>query len=229
MESLKGTNKPTRQTRRIKMNQDESFLGTIYEVKEMKFELILIACTSAIVYNLYTEGKYSKLFYHYKKYYQIAMVLFVALSIYVMSKKHPDQSKQMLLHTSQFVQHLPISRQSMPYLSSLFDFTGQGQGQGQGTNQFMGQLNQVRNYINGGAPMVNPSFQRPVKRLVSETKKKYVAMMQDWKCAHCGNKLKHTFEVDHRIRLDQGGTNDVSNLTALCRECHGDKTASENM
>ena len=43
------------------------------------------------------------------------------------------------------------------------------------------------------------------------------------------NKLSHTFEVDHKIRLDLGGSNDVTNLVALCRECHGEKTAMENM
>jgi 5-methylcytosine-specific restriction endonuclease McrA len=41
--------------------------------------------------------------------------------------------------------------------------------------------------------------------------------------------LKHTFEVDHKIRLEHGGGNDVTNLVALCRDCHGDKTAMENM
>jgi 5-methylcytosine-specific restriction endonuclease McrA len=53
--------------------------------------------------------------------------------------------------------------------------------------------------------------------------------MQDWKCGQCKNKLTHTFEVDHRVRLEHGGGNDVSNLVALCRECHGQKTAAENM
>jgi 5-methylcytosine-specific restriction endonuclease McrA len=67
------------------------------------------------------------------------------------------------------------------------------------------------------------------KRSVSETKKKYVASMQDWKCGQCKKKLTHTFEVDHKIRLEHGGGNDVSNLVALCRECHGEKTAMENM
>jgi 5-methylcytosine-specific restriction endonuclease McrA len=70
---------------------------------------------------------------------------------------------------------------------------------------------------------------KSTKRSVSETKKKYIAYLQDWKCGQCGNRLKHTFEVDHKIRLEQGGGNDVSNLVALCRECHGCKTAMENM
>ena len=46
---------------------------------------------------------------------------------------------------------------------------------------------------------------------------------------NCKNKLPAWFEVDHKIRLDQGGSNDIDNLVALCRNCHGKKTASENM
>jgi 5-methylcytosine-specific restriction endonuclease McrA len=70
---------------------------------------------------------------------------------------------------------------------------------------------------------------KATKRAVSETKKKYVASMQDWKCGQCNTKLKHTFEVDHKIRLEHGGGNEVTNLVALCRECHGEKTSMENM
>ena len=67
------------------------------------------------------------------------------------------------------------------------------------------------------------------KRSVSETKKKYVASQQNWKCASCGAQLKASFEVDHTIRLEHGGTNEVNNLKAYCRNCHGDKTAMENL
>ena len=64
---------------------------------------------------------------------------------------------------------------------------------------------------------------------VSETKKKYVASMQDWKCGECSKQLNAWFEVDHKIRLEHGGSNEVQNLVAMCRECHGHKTAMENM
>ena len=67
------------------------------------------------------------------------------------------------------------------------------------------------------------------KRSVSETKKKFVAASQGWKCRSCNNMLPAWFEVDHTTRLDQGGTNNVDNLVALCRECHGKKTAMENL
>ena len=61
------------------------------------------------------------------------------------------------------------------------------------------------------------------KRSVSETKKKYVASQQGWKCAGCKSVLDATFEVDHKVDLQYGGTNQVNNLHALCRNCHGKK------
>jgi hypothetical protein len=67
------------------------------------------------------------------------------------------------------------------------------------------------------------------KRSVSETKKKYVAAQQGWKCGDCGNQLTAWFEVDHKIRLEYGGSNHIDNLVALCRDCHGEKTAIENL
>jgi hypothetical protein len=65
------------------------------------------------------------------------------------------------------------------------------------------------------------------KRSVSETKKKFVAAQQSWKCSHCDRQLPAWYEVDHIVRLEHGGSNNVDNLVALCRDCHGKKTAME--
>ena len=70
---------------------------------------------------------------------------------------------------------------------------------------------------------------KTTKRSVSETKKKYVAAEQGWLCANCNKQLPAWFEVDHKIRLDSGGTNHIDNPVALCRDCHGKKTAIENL
>lgn len=67
------------------------------------------------------------------------------------------------------------------------------------------------------------------RRTVSETKKKFVAARQQWKCKTCGCILPAWFEVDHIQRVERGGTNHPDNLVALCRECHGKKTAYENL
>ena len=63
-----------------------------------------------------------------------------------------------------------------------------------------------------------------VKRSVSESKKKIVASSQGWKCKHCNILFDATYEIDHKVPLYKGGTNDIDNLEALCRNCHGKKT-----
>lgn len=62
------------------------------------------------------------------------------------------------------------------------------------------------------------------KRNISQTKKKIVASNQKWHCNMCMNMLDYTYEIDHIIPLYKGGNNDLSNLQALCRNCHGKKT-----
>jgi hypothetical protein len=73
------------------------------------------------------------------------------------------------------------------------------------------------------------SGNKVTKRSVSETKKKYVASNQNWKCGDCGEQLSAWFEVDHKVRLEYGGSNHIDNLVALCRDCHGKKTTIENL
>jgi hypothetical protein len=102
-------------------------------------------------------------------------------------------------------------------------------------------------YMNGGAlgdsggnsngnGNGNPSINRMMmsgrgttKRSVSETKKKFVAANQNWLCGDCTRQLPAWFEVDHVIALHNGGSNEVSNLVALCRDCHGKKTAMDRL
>jgi len=67
-----------------------------------------------------------------------------------------------------------------------------------------------------------------VKRNVSSLTKKIIASNQLWKCGMCADTMDYAYEVDHHIPLFKGGSNDVSNLIALCRNCHGKKTILEN-
>jgi len=197
----------------------------------MKLELIIFGIAGFLLYNIYHDGKYSKIFVSYKKYYQMGIVALFAISLYVMIKRNPGQTKNMLLCTNNMIKYMPIDKSSMDMISPIFDLTNNVTNSGLNSS-FMTALNggtglnpvlaaqQQRNLLSG---------QKATKRSVSETKKKYVASIQDWKCGQCNKKLKHTFEVDHKIRLEHGGGNDVTNLVALCRDCHGDKTAMENM
>lgn len=51
-------------------------------------------------------------------------------------------------------------------------------------------------------------------------------------CAKCGDAVAydvkpHAFEVDHKVRLADGGKDEDENLQVLCIPCHEDKTAME--
>jgi 5-methylcytosine-specific restriction endonuclease McrA len=66
------------------------------------------------------------------------------------------------------------------------------------------------------------------KRNVSSLTKKMVASNQEWKCGSCNQTLDYTYEIDHHVPLFKGGSNEINNLIALCRNCHGKKTLLEN-
>lgn len=67
------------------------------------------------------------------------------------------------------------------------------------------------------------------KRQVSESLKKIVAAGQKWACAHCQQLLPATYEVDHKVALYLGGTNERDNLQALCPNCHRAKGVEEDL
>jgi len=196
----------------------------------MKLELFILGATAFLIYNAYHDGKYSKMFFSYKKYFQMGFLALLGISLYLLIKRDPLQCKKILLHANNVVKYMPIDKSSMDMLSPIVDFTsgadaGAGMSGGfmSGLNQTMGpqETNFERRMMQSGG--------KSTKRSVSETKKKYVASNQNWKCGKCNKQLNHTFEIDHKIRLEYGGTNEVDNLIALCRNCHGEKTAMENM
>jgi len=111
-----------------------------------------------------------------------------------------------------------------PYGSGFFNKLGI-----QSSERRILQSGRVNNNYGNGNNTQEINSKKATKRSVSETKKKYVASLQNWKCGHCQNQLNAWFEVDHKMRLENGGGNEVDNLIALCRDCHGKKTAMENM
>ncbi len=199
----------------------------------MRLEIFILGLTAFFVYNAYTDGKYTKMLLSFKKYYKMIFYVIFGLGIYVLLKRNPDQGRQLLLYANNVVKFMPIDKSSMDMLSPIMDFTSNKNGEDD-EESFMESFNGITNpgFTNPGfcgERRITSSGKNGTKRSVSETKKKYVASSQDWKCGHCKDQLDHTFEIDHKTRLEYGGGNDVQNLIALCRNCHGKKTASENM
>lgn len=195
----------------------------------MRLEIFVLGITAFFVYNTYNDGKYTKMLLSFKKYYKMIFYAILGIGIYYVLKKNPSKSRDLLLYTNNFIKYLPIDKDSMDMISPIIDFTNTTDNE-----SFMESLNDISPFQKNAIyqqqqqKMMN-SGKFATKRSVSETKKKYVASIQDWKCGHCQQQLDHTFEIDHKIRLEYGGGNDVQNLIALCRNCHGRKTAKENM
>lgn len=187
----------------------------------MRVGLLIFIITGFLIADTYHDGKYSKLLKSWKKYYQMAFIGFLGLSAYLFIRKHPNQSKSLMVHANDLIKYMPIDREAGDLFAPLFDITNNSAFSNESGGSIQQFSSQEKRLLSSG--------KAPTKRSVSETKKKYVAANQDWKCGHCEQQLDHTFEIDHKIRLEYGGGNDVQNLIALCRNCHGKKTASENM
>ena len=67
------------------------------------------------------------------------------------------------------------------------------------------------------------------KRRITGLEKRIVASKANWKCEICKEMLQSTYEIDHIIPLWKKGPDEISNLQALCRECHGKKTQIEEI
>jgi 5-methylcytosine-specific restriction endonuclease McrA len=170
----------------------------------MSISFIILIITGLLAYNTYYDNFFLKSFSSYKKYYKVAGILVAGLGFYIVVQKNPMQGVNTVKALNQCINVMPIDKGTKDMISPLL------------SNEERGSDRLTQN-------------SRTHKRSVSETKKKFVASNQNWKCGDCKEKLTAWFEVDHTIRLDQGGSNDISNLIALCRNCHGKKTSLENI
>ena len=170
----------------------------------MNVSFIVLIITAFLIYNTYHDNFIIKSFHSYQKYYKMAGILVLGLGFYLVIHRNPVQGINTVQALNQYINVMPIDKNAKnllaPFLSS--------------EHKSIQRIQQSS---------------KTTKRSVSETKKKFIASNQNWKCAECKEMLKAWFEVDHKQRLDQGGTNDVSNLEALCRNCHGKKTSMENI
>lgn len=206
----------------------------------MRFEIIVFVIAGFIMANIYTDGKFLKMALSWKKYYQMAGVAFGAIMLYWLFRKNPTHAHQLIATSNEYLKYLPVDKNATSMLTPILDFTSRYSGSNSGWTPAVSTTHPILNMptSSGGGgggrqdyaeERIRASGKTGTKRSVSETKKKFVAAKQNWRCGHCQKQLPAWFEVDHIIRLEHNGSNHVDNLVALCRDCHGEKTAIENL
>ena len=195
----------------------------------MRFEIVLLLITAFLMANVYSDGKYLKMVLSGKKYYKMAGIAFGAFVLYWLVKKNPMYAQKIITTSNDYLKYLPVDKNASMMVSPILDFTAKHSFSNSRPeyNYPVTEMPQVRpnSYSMGGSS----NGVKATKRSVSETKKKFVAASQNWHCGKCARQLPAWFEVDHKVRLEYGGSNQVDNLVALCRDCHGEKTALENL
>jgi hypothetical protein len=207
----------------------------------MKIEFIIFIITALLIANTYYDGKLVKLFNTIKhsKYLKMITFGFAGLSIYLFLKKNPKNSKEFLGQANEMIKTLPMTRDSASLIAPFLNLTNSKSFNDTNTSVWGGGGGGSSNSSSTGADGGN-TFQSQInrmmqsgkgstKRSVSETKKKFIAANQNWICKDCNKQLPAWFEVDHVIALHNGGTNELDNLVALCRDCHGKKTAMDRL
>jgi 5-methylcytosine-specific restriction endonuclease McrA len=183
----------------------------------MRVELWIGLVTACALWYIHTDGVYVKRLLNAqlvaKKQLYMGGVVLAALFFYYLVKKDPLYAKEVLVASSDYVKYMPLDRQTKDMITPLLDLT---------QRPWSGP-------VDDRASRIVTSSGGTRRRSVSETKKKFVAARQNWLCAHCGTQLTAWFEVDHKVRLEHGGSNHVDNLCALCAECHRHKSGMETM
>lgn len=203
----------------------------------MRIEIVILLITGLLIGNIYTDGKILKSLFSYKKYYQMAGIAFGGIMAFWLLKKNPQKAGEMISASHEYLKYLPVDQNTSSIISPILDFTSKqnfSSDIGNGTTDQGNSFNMVNMLLPGHnnaqqEGRLRHSGKTGTKRSVSETKKKFVAARQNWKCGDCGETLSAWFEIDHTLRLEYGGSNHIDNLVALCRECHGKKTTIENL
>jgi 5-methylcytosine-specific restriction protein A len=198
----------------------------------MRLEIVLFFIAAVWIYHIYTDGKVWKLLANYKKYYQMGGVVLGFFIICWLMRANPKGTQEMLLSTNEYIKYLPVDRNVKSMLDPVLRNFSASSSQTPLTESvplFGGTTTMEKMSSGSGSGGAGDGGGGATKRSVSESKKKYVASKQAWKCRECQEILPATFEVDHIKRLQYGGSNEIDNLQALCPNCHREKTMKETM
>ena len=158
----------------------------------MKLELVIVAITGFLVFNTYHDNKYSHWFKINKKMMKMATIGFVGMSLYLMVKRSPGEATQLMKHATNLVKYMPIDRTSASMIGPAIEMMSN-------RRENMELMRGAGMDMTGAAArfgMLEPQTKRMLRsggsansRSVSESKKKFVASRQNWKCADCQQPL----------------------------------------
>ena len=208
--------------------------------------LIILIPTVIYIVNEYHQNKIFNFFQGVYKHRNFIMLITPFILLYI----RPDILKRIMLYF-QNIDDSPLYQDMDTLMNSYVTLRNQRKYNNRKLNIPDRQEVQMNNFKNQYNNRYQQNFQKKInpaakkgsssinliknsspkkhKRNVSESKKKFIASNQKWKCAHCQNLLDNTYEVDHIVALYKGGSNELNNLEALCRNCHGKKTFMEKM
>lgn len=131
----------------------------------MRLGLLIFGISAFLIADIYEDGKYVKLVKSWKKYYQMAFIGFLGLSAYIFIRKHPDQSKSLMVHANDLIKYMPIDKEAGDLLSPLLDMTNKSMFSKEMYNNdyYNNSKIQEKRILNSG--------KTATKRSVSETKK----------------------------------------------------------
>ena len=74
----------------------------------MRYGLIIFIVTGFLIMDTYHEGKYTQYLLSLKKYYKMAMLGFIGLSLYTFMRKHQNESSSMFGVEADLVKYMPV-------------------------------------------------------------------------------------------------------------------------
>ena len=69
----------------------------------MRVGFLIFIITGFLIADTYHDGKYSKILKSWKKYYQMTFIGFLGLSAYLFIRKHPNQSKNLIIDSTSLI------------------------------------------------------------------------------------------------------------------------------
>jgi len=175
-------------------------------------EYLVALLTIAVAVNCYYDNRlFPSIYARYRKYFHVLAIM-VGGALFALSLR-ASRDWQGAMHATGHLLPDELRRSLHP----LMDLTERG-AMNIGIDPSRGQSQRIS---------TRREARTVFARSVSESRKKLVAGQQHWRCALCRELLPPTYEVDHIVRLEFGGSNEVNNLQALCPNCHRMKTMVE--